>query len=72
MANTLKPKQKAIVEFIEANGVATPLQICTILLCDIREATDRLNCLRCAGIVKSIGKPRQPVSTITRNRRQSV
>ncbi|AMO49169.1 Hypothetical protein AKI40_2780 [Enterobacter sp. FY-07] len=60
MANTLKPKQKAIVEFIEANGLATPRQIRTLLSCDIREAYDRLKRLRMAGILKNIGKPHHP------------
>ncbi|PTA92884.1 hypothetical protein CWM66_02250 [Kosakonia sp. H7A] len=56
MANTLKPKQKAIVEFIEAIGLATPRQSGTQLSFGIREAID----LRMAGIVKNIGKPRHP------------
>ncbi len=60
MSNRLKPKQKAIVEFIEANGPATPRQIRKLLGCDIREAYDRLKRLRMAGIVKNIGKPKHP------------
>lgn len=72
MANTLKPKQKAIVEFIEANGLATPRQIRTLLSCDIREATDRLNRLRRAGIVKNIGKPRHPEYRLVQRWRTKV
>lgn len=60
MCNRLKPKQKAIVEFIEANGPVTPRQIRKLLGCDIREAYDRLKRLRMAGIVKNIGKPKHP------------
>lgn len=60
MSNRLKPKQKAIVEFIAANGPATPRQIRKLLGCDIREAYDRLKRLRMAGIVKNIGKPKHP------------
>lgn len=60
MSNRLKPKQKAIVDFIEANGPATPRQIRKLLGCDIREAYDRLKRLRMAGIVKNIGKPKHP------------
>ncbi|HDR2531068.1 TPA: hypothetical protein QCI12_001197 [Enterobacter roggenkampii] len=60
MCNRLKPKQKAIVEFIEANGPATPRQIRKLLGCDIREAYDRLKRLGMAGIVKNIGKPKHP------------
>lgn len=60
MSNRLKPKQKAIVEFIEVNGPATPRQIRKLLGCDIREAYDRLKRLRMAGIVKNIGKPKHP------------
>lgn len=60
MSNRLKPKQKAIVEFIEANGPATPRQIRKLLGCDIREAYDRLKRLRMAGIVKNIGKLKHP------------
>ncbi|WP_336852805.1 hypothetical protein [Pseudescherichia vulneris] len=60
MCNRLKPKQKAIVEFIETNGPVTPRQIRTLLGCDIREAYDRLKRLGMAGIVKNIGKPKHP------------
>jgi len=60
MCNRLKPRQKDIVEFIEANGPATPRQIRKLLGCDIREAYDRLKRLRMAGIVKNIGKPKHP------------
>lgn len=60
MANKLKPRQKSIVEFIEVNGSATPRQIRSLLLCDIREANDRLNRLKRAGIVKNTGKYRRP------------
>lgn len=60
MCNRLKPKQKAIVEFIDANGPATPRQIRKLLGCDIREAYDRLKRLGMAGIVKNIGKPKHP------------
>lgn len=60
MCNRLKPKQKAIVDFIEVNGPATPRQIRKLLGCDIREAYDRLKRLRMAGIVKNIGKPKHP------------
>ncbi len=60
MSNRLKPKQKAIVDFIAANGPATPRQIRKLLGCDIREAYDRLKRLRMAGIVKNIGKPKHP------------
>ena len=60
MSNRLKPKQKTIVDFIEANGPATPRQIRKLLGCDIREAYDRLKRLRMAGIVKNIGKPKHP------------
>ncbi|WP_313105289.1 hypothetical protein [Pseudescherichia vulneris] len=60
MSNRLKPKQKAIVDFIEANGPATPRQIRKLLGCDIREAYDRLKRLGMAGIVKNIGKPKHP------------
>lgn len=60
MSNRLKPKQKAIVEFIAANGTATPRQIRKLLTCDIREAYDRLKRLGMAGIVKNIGKPKHP------------
>ncbi|UGS47893.1 hypothetical protein JMT66_09745 [Kosakonia cowanii] len=60
VCNRLKPKQKAIVEFIETNGPATPRQIRKLLGCDIREAYDRLKRLGMAGIVKNIGKPKHP------------
>ncbi|POU03503.1 hypothetical protein C3369_06660 [Escherichia sp. ESNIH1] len=60
MSNRLKPKQKAIIEFIEANGTATPRQIRKLLACDIREAYDRLKRLGMAGIIKNIGKPKHP------------
>ncbi|GAL60334.1 hypothetical protein EV102420_36_00090 [Pseudescherichia vulneris NBRC 102420] len=60
MCNRLKPKQRAIVDFIETNGPATPRQIRKLLGCDIREAYDRLKRLRMAGIVKNIGKPKHP------------
>jgi len=60
MCNRLKPKQKAIVDFIETNGPATPRQIRRLLGCDIREAYDRLKRLRMAGLVKNIGKPQHP------------
>lgn len=60
MCNRLKPKQKAIVKFIETNGPATPRQIRKLLGCDIREAYDRLKRLGMAGIVKNIGKPKHP------------
>lgn len=60
MCSRLKPKQKAIVDFIETNGPATPRQIRKLLGCDIREAYDRLKRLRMAGIVKNIGKPKRP------------
>lgn len=72
MANTLKPKQKAIVEFIEANGLATPRQIRTLLSCDIREAYDRLKRLRMAGILKNIGKPHHPEYRLVKSWRDKV
>lgn len=56
----LKPTQMKFVEFIAANGQVTPRQICSLLGCDSREAIDRLNCLRKSGIVKNVGKFRQP------------
>ncbi|ARD60175.1 hypothetical protein Y71_09710 [Kosakonia radicincitans DSM 16656] len=68
----LKPKQKAIVEFIEAHKVATPRQIRTLLACDIREAYDRLKRLRMAGILKNIGKPRHPEYRLARCWRAKV
>lgn len=72
MSNRLKPKQKAIVEFIEANGPATPRQIRKLLGCDIREAYDRLKRLRMAGIVKNIGKPKHPEYQLVQRWREKI
>jgi predicted HTH transcriptional regulator len=60
VCNRIKPKQKAIVEFIETNGPATPRQNRKLLGCDIREAYERLKRLGMAGIVENIGKSKHP------------
>lgn len=72
MNYSLKPTQMQIVEFIAANGQATPRQICTLLGCDSREANDRLNGLRRSGIVKNVGKYRQPEYRLLQNWRSKV
>ena len=72
MNYSLKPTQMQIVEFIAANGQATPRQICTLLSCDSREANDRLNGLRKSGIVKNVGKFRQPEYRLLQNWRSKV
>ncbi|MDK1180156.1 hypothetical protein QMT03_07270 [Cronobacter sakazakii] len=72
MAYTLKPKQLAIVNFIEEHGVATPRQICRLLSCNSREANDRLRHLRIAGIIKNTGKPRHPEYRLVQRWRQKL
>lgn len=72
MNYSLKPTQMQIVEFIAANGQATPRQICTLLSCNSREANDRLNGLRKSGIVKNVGKFRQPEYRLLQNWRSKV
>lgn len=72
MNYSLKPTQMLIVEFIAKNGQATPRQICSLLGCDSREANDRLKRLCASGIVKNIGKTRQPEYRLLQNWRSKV
>nr|DAP67517.1 MAG TPA: multiple antibiotic resistance protein MarR/DNA family protein, HTH motif.67A [Caudoviricetes sp.] len=68
----LKPKQRAIVEFLVREKSISTRQVRSLLGCDIKEAYDRLKRLALAGIVKNVGKPHHPEYRLTHRWRSRV